>query len=56
MAIHHIHTVLYDLYGVAARIKIEGEVSCTNEGNINDHPEITERVIEMLSAVRTGTK
>lgn len=57
MAIHQIHTVLFELYGLTATIKIEGEVSCTNEGNKNDHPEITEeRVIEILSAVRTGTK
>lgn len=57
MAINQIHGVLYNLYGVTARIKIESEVSCTNAGNENDHPEINEEFIaKTLSAIRTGTK
>lgn len=57
MAINQIHEVLYNLYGVTARIKIESEVRCTNEGNENDHSEIPEEFLaETLSAIRTGTK
>lgn len=57
MAINQIHTVLYDLYGVTARVKIEGNVSFITEGDKTDHLKITEKeVLEMLSSIRSGTK
>lgn len=57
MAINQIHAILYNLYGVTARVKIESEVSCTNKGNANDHSEITEGFLaETLSSIRTGTR
>lgn len=57
MAIHQVHSILYDLYGATGKVTVDCEViRGVGDSENDDTKSDEEQIIKMLSSIREGTK